>query len=90
MITLLKITSLILMFIHTYIAFISISLIKKSIYIINKMIYLILISFSIIVIESTLSIITKSKSSLFVALIWGVVFIFNYLNYLTYKQTKKQ
>jgi Flp pilus assembly protein protease CpaA len=86
MIALLKITSPILMIIHIYITFISISSIKKNISISNKMIYLMLISFFVIVIESTLSIITKSTSSLFIALIWGVIFIFNYLNY---KQNKK-
>ena len=86
MIALLKITSPILMIIHMYITFISISSIKKNISISNKMIYLMLISFSVIVIESTLSIITKSTSSLFIALIWGVIFIFNYLNY---NQNKK-
>ena len=86
MIALLKITSPILMIIHIYITFISISSIKKNISISNKMIYLMLISFFVIVIESTLSIITKSTSSLFIVLIWGVIFIFNYLNY---KQNKK-
>lgn len=86
MIALLKIASPILMLIHIYITYISIFSIKKNISTSNKLIYLMLISFSVIVIESTLSIITKSTSSLFIALIWGVIFIFNYLNY---NQNKK-